>query len=337
MNADDPYEGTAAGFSYGWSGRAAGSGPGWERASAQDHDSILFPGAMALTPPAETSNQTSFTNYVPNSTSTSFTVSFNGPNVTFNPPSAAGNVTGSSFMPTSGYARPEPARLEIRRFYHWDKSATAGAAVAPEEAARPVAAEVASAHETLRVTETAAVRVVEDESARARESARRRLVVRRGTISPGSLTSVAMFLAGRRRPLVGVEWRGHLLGEHGSGLTQREQVRAARGFILAALQYRVRDAADLAWRPADAVLRSRFLSNLFVWGPVMVTLIAIVRHDGRYGLVTDDQDPAELGAFLYLVIRTGRWWRGIKPPPPKPRRAREADSGADEGRPSPEG
>ena len=37
-----------------------------------------------------------------------------------------------------------------------------------------------------------------------------------------------------------------------------------------------------------------------------MTLLAIVHHDGRFGLVADDQDPVALGAFLYAVIRTGR-------------------------------
>jgi len=53
------------------------------------------------------------------------------------------------------------------------------------------------------------------------------------------------------------------------------------------------------------------------------TLVAIVHHDGRFGLVADDQDPVALGAFLYVVIKTGRWWRGVKPPEPKARRAKE--------------
>ena len=52
-------------------------------------------------------------------------------------------------------------------------------------------------------------------------------------------------------------------------------------------------------------------------------LFAIVRHDRRFGLVADIQDASELGALVYLVIRTGRWWRGVKPPEPKARRARE--------------
>lgn len=55
--------------------------------------------------------------------------------------------------------------------------------------------------------------------------------------------------------------------------------------------------------------------------PVIVTLFAIVHHDGLFGLVTDIQDTSELGVILYGVIRTGRWWRGIKPPDPKARRA----------------
>jgi hypothetical protein len=50
---------------------------------------------------------------------------------------------------------------------------------------------------------------------------------------------------------------------------------------------------------------------------------AIVRHDGRSGLVADIQDASELSAILYLVIRAGRWWRGVKPPEPEARRTRE--------------
>ena len=30
-----------------------------------------------------------------------------------------------------------------------------------------------------------------------------------------------------------------------------------------------------------------------------------------------------LAIFLYGVIRTGRWWRRVKPPEPKPRRVKE--------------
>lgn len=47
-------------------------------------------------------------------------------------------------------------------------------------------------------------------------------------------------------------------------------------------------------------------------------LVAIVHHDGRFGLVADIQDPAALGAFLYGVIRTGRWWRESSRRSPSP-------------------
>ena len=71
------------------------------------------------------------------------------------------------------------------------------------------------------------------------------------------------------------------------------------------------------------MLGSRTLSSLFARGPSVVMLFAIVRHDGRSGLVADIQDASELGAILCLVIRTGRWWRGVKPPELKARRGRE--------------
>ena len=142
-------------------------------------------------------------------------------------------------------------------------------------------------------------------------------------MSVSSLTDLAVLLAGRRRLALRDEWRAHLAGESGHDAVTWRKVREALGFVSSAMQYRLAEAADLAWRPVDAVLGSRTLSNLFVWGPVIVTLFAIVHHDGRFGLVADDQDPVALGAFLYGVIRTGRWWRGVKPPEPKARRARE--------------
>ena len=141
--------------------------------------------------------------------------------------------------------------------------------------------------------------------------------------SASSLTNLAVLLAGRRRPALRAEWQAHLVGESGHDPVTWPKVRQALGFVVSGVRFRLADAADLAWRPADAVLGSRTLSNSFVWGPVVVMLVAIVRHDGRFGLVANIQDPAALGAFLYGVIRTGRWWRGVKPPEPKARRARE--------------
>jgi hypothetical protein len=137
-----------------------------------------------------------------------------------------------------------------------------------------------------------------------------------------SVTVLTALLAGRKRAALRDEWRAHLAGESGHDPVTWPKVRQALGFVASATQYRLADAADMAWRPADAVLGSRCLSNLFVLGPVILVLMAIVRHDGRFGLVADDQDPVALGAFLYVVIKTGRWWRGVKLPEPKVRQAR---------------
>jgi hypothetical protein len=150
-----------------------------------------------------------------------------------------------------------------------------------------------------------------------------RLSIRLRGFTASSLADLAVLLAGRRRPALRDEWRAHLAGESGHDPVTWPKVRQALGFVASAVQFRLADAAELAWRPADAVLGSRCLSNLFVWGSVVVSLFAIVHHDGRFGLVADVQDPVALGAFLYGVIRTGRWWRGVKPPEPKARRARE--------------
>ncbi len=146
---------------------------------------------------------------------------------------------------------------------------------------------------------------------------------RLGRLSVTCLTDLAVLLAGSSRPALRDEWFAHLAGESGHDPITWNKAKLAFGFVASGVRLRLADAADLAWRPADAVLGSRTLSNLFVWGPVIVTLFAIVHHDGRFGLVADDQDPVALGAFLYVVIKTGRWWRGVKPPEPKARRAKE--------------
>ena len=143
---------------------------------------------------------------------------------------------------------------------------------------------------------------------------------RRGRVrlSPRSLTGAAVFLAGqKRRAEVAQEWRGHLLGEPGHSLTQQQQVRAARGFLRTAMILRYRDAADLAWRPADAVLRSRTKSNLFVLIPTVAAALFIFRHEGTLGVLTSAEAIDAIVIGLYGLIRVGRWYRKVKPPEPR--------------------
>ena len=327
MNTADQFEGAFTGYGYNWPVPSVNNDAARMRPSGWSLLDPLYLGGVALASAPEVIKLTGSANNVATTTvGSNFTVTTAGSNVT-----VVDACNNSSTIAMAGYGLPAPEPLAVRRFYHWNKSVTAGAAgrhSRPQKedvVGTPLIADVivAEAYETVQVTESAAIPVVEDEVVRTREHARRRRLARRTVLSPRSLTSVAVALAGQKRSMVGEEWRGHLLGEQVSGLTQREQTRAARGFVLAAVRYRVRDAADLAWRPADAVLGSRTLSNLFVWGPVIVMLIAIVRRDGRFGLVTDDQDPVALGAFLYCAIRTGRWWRGVKPQEPMARRAKD--------------
>ena len=80
-----------------------------------------------------------------------------------------------------------------------------------------------------------------------------------------SLTDLAVLLAGGGRPELRDEWQAHLAGESGHDPVTWPKVSQALGFVASAIRFRLADAADLAWRPADAVLGSRILSNLFVW------------------------------------------------------------------------
>jgi hypothetical protein len=150
----------------------------------------------------------------------------------------------------------------------------------------------------------------------------RRARTRADTLASTHILDLAVLLAGHSRPAQRDEWGAHLAseGDHDPGTWHK--TREALGFMSSAVRFRLADAAELAWRPADTVLGSRTLTNLFVWGPVIVALFAVVLHDGRFGLVADVQDPGTLGVFLYSLIRVGRWWRAVKPSEPKARRVK---------------
>jgi hypothetical protein len=140
--------------------------------------------------------------------------------------------------------------------------------------------------------------------------------------TPWSLTTFAALLAGRKHGASRNEWLAHLAGDPGYQFGRWGQLRAALGFVAAAARFRAEDAADLAMRPADAILASRLLSGLLTWGLVGVMILFIVRHDGRWGLVADIADPIALGGILSLLLKKARERRGIKLPEPKPRRPR---------------
>jgi hypothetical protein len=141
---------------------------------------------------------------------------------------------------------------------------------------------------------------------------------RYGDDAAQKITGLAARLAGRRRPDVLEEWRAHLAEEmadrRGSGS------RAAAGFLVAAIRYRLSDAADAAWRPAEAILRSRTLSNLLVIAPTAAAAALIAREKGMLGVLTSAENVSAIAGGLYGLVRLGRWWRNVKPAEPKARR-----------------
>lgn len=138
-------------------------------------------------------------------------------------------------------------------------------------------------------------------------------------LSPRRLTGAAVFLAGQKRSVMAYEWHSHLSELTRQGLSSRDQIPAARGFLRAALRYRLRDAANLAWSQVDALLRSRTLSNLFVLSPTLTAAVYIMRRLGTLGVLTSAEGISAIGGGLYMLVRVGRWWRNVKPPEPKAR------------------
>jgi hypothetical protein len=137
------------------------------------------------------------------------------------------------------------------------------------------------------------------------------------------LTELAVFLAGRKRLALRDEWRAHLAGGNGQELPTRRNVRIAFGFVASAIQCRLADAAEAAWTPVDAILKSRKLSNLLVFGPTTMAAVFILRHAGTLGVVTSAGNISAIGVTLYGLVRVGRWWRNVKPPAPKARSVKE--------------
>ena len=145
----------------------------------------------------------------------------------------------------------------------------------------------------------------------------------RARVSSQRLTGLAAFIAGHKRAVIGNEWRAHLSGETGAGLSADRLTREAAGFILAAIRFRVEDAADLAWRPVDAVLASRTLSNLMVLTVTLATAAIFARQGGVYGVADNLVGVGVVWGAAFGLIHYGREWRDVKPAERKPRRAKE--------------
>jgi hypothetical protein len=147
-----------------------------------------------------------------------------------------------------------------------------------------------------------------------------RLLVWFSSFSVCGLTDLAALIAGRKRPALRAEWRAVLAGESGHDPAAWPEFKKAVGFVRAAVRCRVADAAEAAWGPLDAVLRSRKLSNLLVFGLPTMAAMFILRREGALGVLTSAESIIAIGGALYALVRLGRWWRDIVPPKPKARR-----------------
>lgn len=136
-----------------------------------------------------------------------------------------------------------------------------------------------------------------------------------------SLTNTAALLAGSKRPALRAEWAAHIAGESGHDPASWQKVKQAFGFLTSAIYYRCSDMAEAIWVPVDRIFKSRVLSNTFVMIPTTVAGWFVLRHEGTLGLINSAESIAAVAGVLYGLIRTGRWWRDVKPPEPKARRA----------------
>ena len=84
------------------------------------------------------------------------------------------------------------------------------------------------------------------------------------------------------------------------------------------LRRRFRYWIELGWRPIDAVLAVRDLSNLVVIAATLVAAMVCARDGGFTAVITNLPALAVVWGAAYGLIRLGRWWRGVRPPEHEP-------------------
>lgn len=132
-----------------------------------------------------------------------------------------------------------------------------------------------------------------------------------------AITDLAVIFAGRKRSGLREEWCAHLFGDPDHELSIWRRLCDASGFIVAAICFRLQDAAELAWIPIDAVLKSRLLSNLIVWLSTITAITIFFRHGGIYDVIGNAENISAIAAASYTLVRVGRWWRRVKPRNPQ--------------------
>jgi len=101
------------------------------------------------------------------------------------------------------------------------------------------------------------------------------------------------------------------------------RAREAAGVVVASVLYRLHDVADAAWRPVDAVLARRELSNLVATIPTLAAGLLVMRDGGICGLINSTPALASIWGIFYGLILAGRRYRAVKPPKHKPHRRKD--------------
>jgi hypothetical protein len=142
-----------------------------------------------------------------------------------------------------------------------------------------------------------------------------------------ALTALAVVLAGSRHAHLRDAWGADLCGdpEGGDPPSASRRLRLAAGFVIAALRCRLDDAADLVWRPVDALLSSWHGSNLAVLMPVTVAVGLVLRHERFYGLITNAENLGAIAVAPWAAIKALRKYRQIEKPKRPEKKATSAD------------
>jgi hypothetical protein len=164
----DPAEGAFTDYGFNWpvptvdTVAARMREPGWGLANTYYSGGVTVDSAsMVPAPQRGTLNLTvQASSAATAAAGSTFTVITNGSNVTFP------NGWGSPSVAMTGYGPPPPEPLAVRRFYHWNKSATAGAAAYPGSAQKD------DAGGTRPIVGVMAAAAPSPASARARSSSR---------------------------------------------------------------------------------------------------------------------------------------------------------------------
>jgi hypothetical protein len=152
---------------------------------------------------------------------------------------------------------------------------------------------------------------------------RKPLAGARSQLIRGVIT-VAAIIAGPRHASDDETWSAHLLGHPGDrALNRRQQLRAAAGFLSAAVRMRAQDARRQACRPLDWLVTTE---NRLSWFVVLVTAVPVVSLYRAGGWVKVWDDLEQVGVVATFATAAAYAWRrirGITVPKPKPRTTSE--------------